>query len=671
VADINIKVSSQDTSAPGLDHAADGIERIGDEAKKATPKLTGLDGAERAAGRGADQMGDQFDDAKRDASQLMARIAELSASTKALALDFGSGARSGDELTKTFNKQFKELNQLRRMAKAAGLGDDPSVRRLLPVEVFKRGGEEGAGTFAQAFEGGLIKALKTPQGMGVAGALATALAASLGGAALAAAGGGAAAAAVAAAYARDSAAIKSAVDRQTGDFLAKWRAAGEQALDPTLDAIDEIGDAINGINFQSIVGSGSKYLVDLAHAAATAITQIGIGTDDFLKDAGPAVEILGKHIGEFGRVFKETLDLIGGGADGGARALDDLFKIIEAGILTIGAFIRAAEETYDALSTAGDGVQEFMVEWHPFAKAMNDWENSGNGRSIAKTLGDMGHGARHSSADFEELSSQMYNTADAAKELNDRFNDLFGQMLSQDEANLKVKQGMADLNQELRDGKKTLDENTQAGRDNVEAIFEQLDVLNRKREADIAAGNGTLEATKTANAAYAGEVESIRRLLLHLGYTQAEVDALISKYAQIPHEINTTINTFHNDYYARQALQGNAFDPGSRLDRRGVGDRRTGGIIGAAAVGGIHSGMTKVGEEGWEYARLPTGTMVYPHSNSTQMEAMSGGGGGVQVSVALESSGAGDALVEIINTLITTQRLRLKVLSNGRVTVGA
>lgn len=54
--------------------------------------------------------------------------------------------------------------------------------------------------------------------------------------------------------------------------------------------------------------------------------------------------------------------------------------------------------------------------------------------------------------------------------------------------------------------------------------------------------------------------------------------------------------------------------------------KATGGIIGAAS-GGARGGLTWVGEQGPELARLPYGSTVYPAGRSRQM-AMAGGGGG-------------------------------------------
>lgn len=657
MADVVIRVSEQGPTGNAVDKAADDIERLGEEAKKAKPKFFEFSITMDKTGRSANKMGEQLDKNKRDAEQLRNKLLELKAVTVSLGQSFAASGGKDMGIFKEFQKANAELNKVRRVAKSLDI-IDPTI--------IKKKAEDEASTFAQFFEGGLLKALKTPQGAGIAGALAIFLGAAIGGAALAAAGGGAAAAAVAAAYQRDSVAITGAIDKQTDTFLNKWSIAGSKALDPTLKAIDLIGDGINRIDIDKIVGKGSEYLEDLARGVGSAITYVGTGIADFIDDAKPAVEVLAQQIPEMGRAVKEAFNLIGGGAEGGAKALRDLFLLLDAGILTIAGFVRGAEEIYGALSDAGDGIQEFMVKYHPFAGAMNDFVG-GQGESFARTLGDMGHGARHSSEDFEELSSQMYNTADAADELDQKFRDLFDVMMTQDEANLRVKEGWIKLNKELRDGKRTLDESTQAGVDNVGGILDQIKALDGKREADIAAGNGTKEATETANRAYAGQVESLRLLLIQLGFNRQAVDDLIAKYSEIPAEINTNVNTYYNDYYSRQGAGGSAFDAGDRLARRGI-DKRSGGVIGAAAYGGVHSGLTKVGEEGWEFARLPTGTMMYPHANSVQMESMAAnaGGAGASVNVALVSSGGGDALVEILNTLIQRRRLRLKVV-NGQV----
>jgi hypothetical protein len=62
--------------------------------------------------------------------------------------------------------------------------------------------------------------------------------------------------------------------------------------------------------------------------------------------------------------------------------------------------------------------------------------------------------------------------------------------------------------------------------------------------------------------------------------------------------------------------------PGKVLNFIGLS---SGGIVGAA-VGGVHSGLRWVGEQGPELVRLPTGSMVYPAGQSAAMAAQAGGG---------------------------------------------
>jgi hypothetical protein len=71
-----------------------------------------------------------------------------------------------------------------------------------------------------------------------------------------------------------------------------------------------------------------------------------------------------------------------------------------------------------------------------------------------------------------------------------------------------------------------------------------------------------------------------------------------------------------------------------------------GGIVGAAATGGVRSNLTWVGEHGPELVRLPPGTTVHSNPDSQRMAASSGASGGPQT-VQLEWVGhnAGDELM--------------------------
>ena len=91
------------------------------------------------------------------------------------------------------------------------------------------------------------------------------------------------------------------------------------------------------------------------------------------------------------------------------------------------------------------------------------------------------------------------------------------------------------------------------------------------------------------------------------------------------------------------------------------GDYRTGGITGAmsyAATGGVRGGLVKVGEDGAEFIRTPTGSMVYPKANTRQLEAMGAQMGGPQV-IQIQISSDGTAAANYaLDVLANATRIR-------------
>lgn len=101
----------------------------------------------------------------------------------------------------------------------------------------------------------------------------------------------------------------------------------------------------------------------------------------------------------------------------------------------------------------------------------------------------------------------------------------------------------------------------------------------------------------------------------------------------------------------------------------GAAQRASGGIVSGmgAASGRLAEGMTLVGEQGPELVDLPSGSQVIPAGTTRNMlsEAQGGKGGVMQVQL-VASSGSANAVATMINELIRTRKLQLKVV-NGQV----
>ncbi|RLV66357.1 phage minor tail protein [Streptomyces sp. CBMAI 2042] len=95
----------------------------------------------------------------------------------------------------------------------------------------------------------------------------------------------------------------------------------------------------------------------------------------------------------------------------------------------------------------------------------------------------------------------------------------------------------------------------------------------------------------TANAVYGAQIKAQEKLVRNLTTQQTKLEKAMAKLAAVM----------------------------EKSIEKAFGKKAAGGIVGAAASGGIRGGLTLVGEEGPEIARLPVGSRVYPTGASRRM----------------------------------------------------
>ena len=78
----------------------------------------------------------------------------------------------------------------------------------------------------------------------------------------------------------------------------------------------------------------------------------------------------------------------------------------------------------------------------------------------------------------------------------------------------------------------------------------------------------------------------------------------------------------------------------------------SGGVVGAAASGGVRSGQTVVGEDGPELVDLAAGSQVTPAGDTARILGQSGGGGSMHLTIDSGGSRMDDLLVEIIRKAV-------------------
>jgi hypothetical protein len=309
-----------------------------------------------------------------------------------------------------------------------------------------------------------------------------------------------------------------------------------------------------------------------------------------------------------------------------SRDSDGAVLALGAIVDVTGDFLNGAAELISTLSSiyewsvkagaSATGALEDILFWMPFVGAELAENNDRYEEQLALL-----QRSKDASGDYagsvEVIGESAEETAAKIKELTDAIDELFGRTMGLDQATLSYKRGLADLKGELTDGKRSLDENTEAGQDNIAAVLEQIQRIEDLRKAQADSNIGLDKANRT----YETHIEQLRKTLLNLGYNKAEVNALIDRYKAIPKSVETTVGII---------LKTQGSESAWAALRRAEREEEAGGPLhaGGRATGGpVTAGLTYlVGERGPELVTF--GKDGYVHNNAATQAMLSGSSGG-------------------------------------------
>ncbi len=242
------------------------------------------------------------------------------------------------------------------------------------------------------------------------------------------------------------------------------------------------------------------------------------------------------------------------------------------------------------------------------------------------------------------LGSAAAGAARDIDQLDKELDQLINKTFSLEEA----EDALADAVQQLRDqikgqkedgdkGAGTLDRNTQAGRDNADAVRELVRLYEDLMIEYDKAGqstDGLRQQLEDQLVAMGFSRDEAKRYAASLGEVQAALEA-IPKVTTITVKSETEKALAQLRETEREARRMYA-DPiyvhvkmaPTMAGPPGTGFARASGGIQGAASGGVRGGMSWVGEHGPELVRLPYGSQVIPAGTSREMARSGGGGGG-------------------------------------------
>lgn len=650
--DVRIKVTVDNTSAPGLASVSERLKAVEESAKSADRGIGAFDRQLAAL------------DASVEASKVQLgglRRAFADADDAAQRMDIGKVMRKVESDIRTATRSKKGL--LEEM-----LQPEQALKR---VDTF---GNEVDAAVANGMKLGQPQLIAAAVGLGVL--MAPAIGSAIGGAVLGAVGGAGVIGGIA--LAAQDPRVKDA-----GSFMAKsigdqLKDAAKPFIPATLGAINTVIIAFEGMqtSFKNIFANAAQYVKPLTDGIMGMVKNIMPGIQQAMASAAPVIKMIADELPQVGAAFSHMFSMISSDSAAATAGLKFVFDAIEGGVEFVGQLIAAMEWLFRATLQVDNALLDMTQVLFSFV-GLNPFE--GLHKSVIGLLATM-DAAGVSSASVASGMDTATTAADAERSANERLTaslnaavqgsaDLF-------DAQINVGAAMDAATKAAEKNGRATSDNTEKGRANNTALSSLAKSFNQMTY-DMEK-NG--DAASKVNRTFEDQRNKLIAMAEKMGYAHGKAVELADSLLKIPvaretkikadtvaasanlQRLQSQLNALHDKTITISARVGQSFGYAVNAVGNEISDghadsmsafRYTGGVIGGAASGGARSGMTWVGERGPELMRLPAGTTVHSAGDSQRMMDSSGSGGGTTV-LEIHSGGSrlDDLLVEILQTAV-------------------
>lgn len=608
-----------DLSLSGEHATARGLKNVGDAADKAGNDLGGM---------------------AKDAGFLDKRVGELRGELKGLFAEFN---KTGNvDILKKIKVDQRELGQLDRLKKQmASLfdGDDKSAIGKLGK------GLAGAGATAGArFGEELTASLRAFKGPAIAALVAIGAAATpflsgvissavIGGVGLGGIIGGIALAA-------QDTRIQDAGADLGKHAMEAFSKSAEPFVGPVMRAMDVLDEAVDDIagSMRQAFEAVAPALVPLTRGLTGLVKEMMPGLIDAMKGAKPVLIAIGAELPKIGHAIGQFFSTISKDPRGAITAFQFFSSLLQGTIILLGDFLGYMSAIWSKIAFIAQIASGDMTGAVITVANMNDefFEMKIAGDAAAKGVGKVGDSAARAKRQVELLSDTI-----------DRF---FGVAMNSEDATIAAERAWDDMVEGLRQGKRTLDVTTEAGRKHRE----QIDAVTKARMAEHEARVQQGMDAQASLAIYDQEIEKIRARALATGYNKKELDALLQTARDMPELVSLQVESPGMELTLDQAKEllrvlrqlGGSFSLGA------IGGAKVGGK--RAAGGPVYAAQTYlVGENGPELVTMGAdGNVVNAAQTAAMMTGASGGSAvpNVTLNVTAQSTGRplDDALMEAL-----------------------
>lgn len=359
-------------------------------------------------------------------------------------------------------------------------------------------------------------------------------------------------------------------------------------IQPVLKSIDLIGARFHEVegDIKSIFARSATFVAPLVDGITRAVQLITRGLNGALAGAGPVIDVLARNFEIIGGQVGQFLDELGKDGPAAAVALEVVLETVEA---TLGSIFTSVELLTDAFGLAakfgllGPQAQRDIIVYEAQAKltAATVGNLSDQFRAASDTTDAFGNVITSAGEPVGDMAARLRDAASGARDLYGSFTD--------------AAQAVADASKQIKDNGKTLDVNTQKGRDNRKALSDVAAALQNNYEQYVAVNGAGAGAAAQADKLSGQFITLARKAGLSASAAQDLADQILG----IPgsKDVRLTANT-HDAAGRLAALQ----DQINGIHGKTVTINITSRVAGSqtkAVLGRLGPGLNNAAGDGW------------------------------------------------------------------------
>jgi hypothetical protein len=306
--------------------------------------------------------------------------------------------------------------------------------------------------------------------------------------------------------------------------------AAESFKEPVINSVNILGSAFDRLQprIQAIFSGLAPHVEQLATGIAGLFDRIGPGLQQAFTAAGPILDELAVQLPRLGSAMSSFFSSIAAGGPGATLFFRDLLTATEGSIIGIGKLIEGLSKLYELTSR----IPGLGGAFQALGKAIGDSGDKGKKAMFDLTSGS---GSAKGGIDLVAQSARAAERAVAA--LAKSSEQILGEWLSVDQANIALSQSFLDLKSSVEQNGKSLDSTSAKGLANQSALLAVASAAETAREKNIAGG----QSAAYANQQYEAQIGTLFQNAATLGFNAQQVEALIGKYRNVPGDVSTNI----------------------------------------------------------------------------------------------------------------------------------